>query len=147
MRSCGHKLSIECDTDVDTVMCTERCQLLLPCGHQCQDKCGKTCGVKRCTERVTNPFDSPCGHTFEIPCYIANAGNEINPFLFLFRSLISSSFIVDKEYAIDKYCEEPCGKILKECEHSCVGKCGICRGRLHAPCGQPCGNVLICGHV
>lgn len=61
-------------------------------------------------------------------------------FCFAFAESFGSMSVVE-------FCKEPCGMILKGCEHICQGTCGKCRGRLHAPCSQPCGNRLICGHM
>ena len=44
-------------------------------------------------------------------------------------------------------CSTRCSSIL-ECGHPCPGTCHSCSGaRLHSMCGQPCGRLLVCGHV
>jgi hypothetical protein len=45
------------------------------------------------------------------------------------------------------FCTKRCGMVLKDCGHTCRGSCGKCRGLLHPPCSEPCGNRLICGHM
>ncbi|XP_077298497.1 NFX1-type zinc finger-containing protein 1-like [Arctopsyche grandis] len=127
-RSCGHNHFIECGRDVENVVCSERCNQKLKCGHLCRNKCFEQCGGKPCIEKIPNPYKSLCGHDFQIRCKDSDLGPTGN--------------ILTMEY-----CTEPCGMVLKDCEHICQGTCGKCRGRLHPPCSQPCGNRLICGHI
>ncbi|XP_077298367.1 NFX1-type zinc finger-containing protein 1-like [Arctopsyche grandis] len=125
-RSCGHIITTECSTNVEQIKCTQRCKLRLECGHRCRDECMEPCNVKSCNEKITNPFKSICGHIFQIPCCDSDLAHN--------GGLLTM-----------EYCTQPCGTILKDCEHICQGTCGKCRGRLHPPCSQPCGNRLICG--
>ncbi|XP_077298494.1 NFX1-type zinc finger-containing protein 1-like [Arctopsyche grandis] len=127
-RSCGHSIMVPCSQDPETVKCDKQCPRTLQCGHKCRNKCSEQCGLKACFEQVSNPYESLCGHDFKILCKDTKLDS--------FGSML-----------VMEFCKEPCGMILKDCEHICQGTCGKCRGRLHPPCSQACGNRLICGHI
>ncbi|KAJ8981196.1 hypothetical protein NQ317_014840 [Molorchus minor] len=38
---CPHAFEVECNVDVDELLCEKPCKKLLPCGHKCRNKCFK----------------------------------------------------------------------------------------------------------
>ncbi|XP_070575223.1 NFX1-type zinc finger-containing protein 1-like [Ptychodera flava] len=142
--SCGHKVKGPCFYTSEN--CNQRCNVILPCGHNCQGicgdcikngihsdckmpcnrtlKCGHNC-TKLCCEQcndiclkdVKKTFEE-CGHKTKTKCY------ERRPF-----------------------CPLKCDSVL-DCGHKCTGICGICKrssGR-HNICTQKCERMLLCGH-
>ncbi|RUP50778.1 P-loop containing nucleoside triphosphate hydrolase protein [Jimgerdemannia flammicorona] len=81
--TCEHNLSMKCSADINTVRCTQRCNMPLPCGHKCQRNCfecqdynleNPTVGerIERINHRVcTSSCDKirSCGHPCSVKCH------------------------------------------------------------------------------
>ena len=118
---CGHiKKDCKCYEKETEIICKEKCNKLLKCGHKCLLYCGQECSSKPCREIID--VELPCGHTNKIECYI-------------------------KDNIEEAICQEKCNKLLP-CGHNCQGTCGLClQGTLHVKCSVKCGRILSCGHV
>ncbi|GFO15524.1 nfx1-type Zinc finger-containing protein 1 [Plakobranchus ocellatus] len=121
MPGCQHEDQVPCHEDVREHLCSQLCNLTLPCGHQCRGRCGKCSYNGRhlpCLDKVEKAWPL-CGHNNTAECY--------------------------KDPAI-----EPCTTKCKEtlsCGHKCKGSCGTCLGgRVHVPCQTKCEKLLPCGH-
>ena len=137
--SCAHINEIECNlmSNVLNIICQEKCNKVLPCGHNCQGTCGlclqgslhAKCGVK-CGRNL------PCGHICSQKC--------------------SSECLCDKKCpnkCDHGYCALNCCDICVDCEEDCtIGcihekcekKCGqLCERK---PCEKRCEKKMKCGH-
>jgi superfamily I DNA and/or RNA helicase len=116
---CGHKINIECSTDIRGILCKQKIKKLVPsCGHIGLIECSGDIKNYICREQVIVTL--PCGHKQGKECYM------------------------DIEKVI---CKNPCQEIL-ECEHICTGTCSDClKGTLHIPCNTVCNKILICSHI
>ena len=137
--SCGHINEIECHlmADISKIICKEKCNKVLPCGHNCQGTCGlclqgtlhTKCGV-RCGRNL------PCGHVCSQKC--------------------SSECLCDQKcpnICPHGYCDLQCCEICVDCKEDCsIGceheKCKKACGDLceRKPCEERCNKKMECGH-
>ena len=137
--ACGHLNEIECYlmSDPLKIICQEKCNKVLQCGHNCQGTCGiclkgtlhAKCGVK-CGRTL------PCGHICSQKC--------------------SSECLCDKKCpntCDHGYCDLNCCDICVDCEEDCtIGciheKCKKKCGQLcdRKPCEKRCEKKMGCGH-
>ncbi|CAK1556370.1 unnamed protein product [Leptosia nina] len=128
---CGHLVQVPCSADTTKERCTEKCKLLLKCGHPCPKKCGEPCVSQTCNVLSSRDVKGPCGHIVTLTCGLAD--------------LWENGITIEDE-AILKLCNKPCDTMLG-CDHPCKGSCSKCwQGRLHEPCSSKCEKEIICGH-
>ncbi|XP_022102749.1 uncharacterized protein LOC110985763 [Acanthaster planci] len=130
---CYHSVDLPCYKDISTVRCKERCEEILPCGHQCPNTCSNCVEedafssedeeakhrplYTKCKVNVQKIL--PCGHSQEVACWLQNS---------------------------TKPCLVSCTAILS-CGHTCSGNCDDCHeGRQHVTCTGKCKRQLLCGH-
>ena len=117
--SCDHSQLVCCDEDPVVQACNKPCEMILKCGHPCKKLCGQSC-TDKCQYLISEEL--PCGHKAQRLCS-QSAFERMNS------------------------CEAKC-EVKLDCEHTCTGTCGKCnQGRLHVPCKNHCGRILVCGHV
>ena len=136
-----HSLRMPCSDNPNTVVCQERCNNKLDCGHPCPGSCSQKCGSLKCMRRVEKTFF--CGHKKSLQCFQIKTAT----------------------------CKERCRRHKSSCKHICKGICGedcsrypcdvevaktlSCGHKLKMPCSRPaggvqclagCGQKLPCGH-
>lgn len=152
---CGHKVLVKCYQTATSSHCHSKCERKLPCGHPCTASCKDPCTTE-C--KVPVPLTRPglCGHIISVPCHLKETGNyhvnnpvptfDIIPLWSIDHIWIVFMWIEADSPSLLRYCEKPCQDKLV-CGHICQGNCGSCKqGRIHKPCGEKCGRILICGH-
>ena len=155
INSCGHINEIECHLQSNTleIICQEKCNKLLPCGHNCQGTCGLClqgtlhvkCSVK-CGRNLA------CGHVCAQKCSSECLCNQKCPNICEhgYCDLNCCEKCVDckedcnigckheqckktcGEICKREPCNQRCDKIMKACNHQCYGLCGercpeVCR--------------------
>ncbi|KAF5287446.1 hypothetical protein FQR65_LT12271 [Abscondita terminalis] len=121
---------MKCSQDPIRDLCSEKCPLLLACGHVCQNQCNEPCTTS-CKVLVDHENIADCGHSFKIECNLSAKGDGAH---------------FGNSYELLKFCDYPCKETLS-CDHICSGTCGECaQGRIHKQCAEKCGAVLVCGH-
>ena len=135
---CGHEQSVPCQTDPVDFSCKEKCDKILPCGHNCQDLCGKLC-TQPC--KIDCKKMLPCGHEKCMPCFK-------DPLMAKCNSNCT------KVLGCGHPCSEKCKKACKcntevevelACSHRRLVLCPT-KDRL-PPCVERCIKNLSCGHV
>ncbi|CAG5118745.1 unnamed protein product [Candidula unifasciata] len=120
---CHHVQKVACGVEPNAVECQEKCQEVLPCGHQCTDRCGSKHAHTQnvCKVKIKYTPDQ-CGHgSFYVVCGQSRSQDRGK-------------------------CPKPC-KVELACGHLCAGTCGQCSNqRLHETCQMKCQKILICGH-
>ncbi|RCH94553.1 NFX1-type zinc finger-containing protein 1, partial [Rhizopus stolonifer] len=127
---CTHaclKKCYECSKDRVCPPCTEKTEIVLPCGHQMQGLCHMLQGGNgqniQCKEIVN--IDLTCGHSKTIHCYRARDKKVANLKCDLKQSVtLDCGHTVTSQCGIEPICIEPCSQSL-ECGHKCQGICGI----------------------
>ena len=134
---CGHKIIAECGKKLYEIICQQKCEVILECGHKCKGTCGKclqgTLHIK-CESKCGKIL--PCGHPCQQKC--------------------SAECICEQKcenICPHGYCDDQCCKICVDCEEKCkIGcihkkcfkKCGeICK---RIPCDKRCEKKMKCGH-
>lgn len=64
---CGHSVKTACGKDVTELVCQQKCELDLACGHKCKESCAGKCTTK-CTENVGSIL-ALCGHDVPLLCW------------------------------------------------------------------------------
>jgi len=117
---CGHSQQVRCGEDLAMVVCRDKCDKTRECGHKCMLICGIDCSDPANFCMAKSKVNLGCGHSKTVFCYQTSRIHE---------------------------CNTRCTSKL-ECDHPCPGTCHTCSGaRLHSPCSQVCGRLLVCGHV
>ena len=137
--ACGHINEIECHLlkEVSQIICQEKCNQVLPCGHKCNGTCGECLeGTlhKKCESNCGRNL--PCGHICSQKC--------------------SSECLCEKKcpnICDHGYCDLNCCEICMDCMENCKlgckhGKCKKKCGELcdRVPCDQRCDKKMECGH-
>ena len=166
-----HSLRMPCSDDPNTVVCQERCNNNLDCGHPCPGSCSQKCRSLKCTRRVDKTF--PCGHKEPVKCFQSKTATCREPC----RRQKSSCKHICKGVCGEDCSKYPCDvKVAKTlscghkfkmrcslpveavqcpaaceenlpCGHQCSGTCDDCRqSGSHELCEHPCGRLLVCSH-
>ncbi|XP_022807780.1 NFX1-type zinc finger-containing protein 1-like [Stylophora pistillata] len=135
---CGHEQDVPCQTDPENFSCKEKCEKILPCGHNCQDLCGNPC-TRLCKFSCKKVLS--CGHEKYLPCF----KDPIDT-----RCTSSCTKVLECGHPCSKKCKEPC-KCNTEVEVDL--KCGhkklmLCTKKdKPPPCKKQCSKELSCGHI
>ena len=138
---CGHDQEVPCSMKAENVMCRQRCQIKLACGHQCNKKCGDPEHTKpsECISEVKKSLK--CGHKAETLCRIDVS--EVNC-----RKIVFVKF--ECGHAHSSRCHESkeiiCNKLemrLLTCGHTAEVQCSMVRSYL---CDEKVTKTLSCGH-
>ena len=136
---CGHINEIECHLlkNFNQLICQEKCNQVLPCGHTCQGTCGECLeGTlhKKCEFKCGRNL--PCGHICSQKC--------------------SSECLCEKKCPNEcehGYCDLNCCEICMDCMEECKlgckhGKCKKKCGEIcdRKPCEQRCEKKMKCKH-
>ena len=170
--ACGfHKVSCLCSDDVSQVVCTNRCQRKLSCGHECQGKCSEECSQKKCRKKVSKPLNCAGGHSLQMRC--SDDPNDVkckekcnrklgcgHPCPGLCsencKNMRCTNTIEDKfpcGHKMESFrcferttatCIAPCQRQKSSCKHPCKGVCG--KDCSNYPCNEVVIKVLSCGH-
>ncbi|PFX14436.1 NFX1-type zinc finger-containing protein 1 [Stylophora pistillata] len=170
--SCGfHKVSCLCSENVSQVVCTNRCQRKLPCGHVCPGKCSEKCSQYKCRKKVSKQLNCAGGHSLQMKC--SDDPNDVkceekcNRKLgcgHLCPGLCSQECknmrcvqrIEDKlpcGHKLENFrcfqrktasCTAPCQRQKTSCKHPCKGVCG--KDCSNYPCNEVVKKILSCGH-
>ncbi|XP_038052474.1 NFX1-type zinc finger-containing protein 1-like [Patiria miniata] len=132
---CDHSVDLPCFKDIKTVYCSERCEQILPCGHQCPNTCSD------CFEDDTSSNeDEPTVHR---PRHTVCEANVRKILTCGHEQDMACRSAGDSDHA----CSEPCTGVLA-CGHRCRGNCDDCEeGEKHVPCEESCERQLLCGHT
>ena len=137
---CGHiKKDVKCSCDKTSIICMEKCERTLKCGHKCPLKCHEKCG--KCTALIKIKLN--CGHIQDIQC-----GSD--PKFFVCQEKCNATLKCGHK------CYGTCGECLsgtlhKKCLHQC-GKalfCGhICKMNCSSQClcKEKCVNICFHGY-
>ena len=128
---CGHIARVECSTDVKRVLCIERCEKILSCGHGCQGYCTRPC---------TTECPVPCGATLDCghqqcsgTCGECRMGRVHK------RCQSECDRVLVCSHLCKEVCTIPCPPCSRNCENRCVhGKCEKKCDEPCAPCREPC---------
>ena len=136
---CGHINDIECfqTQDLSQVICQEKCNEILKCGHNCNGTCGKCLkGTLHTKCNYKCGKNLPCGHVCEQRCSAECLCNKKCP------------NICPHGYCAKKCCEI-CVDCVEECSFKCPhSKCNKLCGELcdRKPCDKRCDKKMKCGH-
>ena len=136
---CGHINDIECfqTQDLSQVICQEKCNEILKCGHNCNGTCGKCLkGTLHTKCNYKCGKNLPCGHVCEQKCSAECLCNKKCP------------NICPHGYCAKKCCEI-CVDCVEECSFKCPhSKCNKLCGELcdRKPCDKRCDKKMKCGH-
>ncbi|XP_078363996.1 uncharacterized protein LOC144648252 [Oculina patagonica] len=168
---CGfHKVSCFCSDDVSQVVCANKCNRNLICGHICPGKCSEDCTQYKCRKAVVKHLDCAGKHSRKMPC--GDDPNNVtceehcnrnldcgHPCPGLCSQKCNSMRClrkVDKAFPCGHKetrqcfesktatCMAPCRRRRKACKHICNGICG--QDCSHYSCHVAVGKTLLCGH-
>ena len=168
--SCGyHSLSCLCSEDVSQLVCLNKCQRKLGCGHQCPGKCSDDCSQFKCQKKVMKKLYCTGGHSLRMPC--SGDTNSVTCQKGCNRNLdcghpcpgicsepcesMKCLYDVQKRYPCGHTeqllcfesktatCKAPCRR-RERCKHMCRGVCG--EPCSNYPCDVLLGKTLPCGH-
>ncbi|KAJ7385066.1 NFX1-type zinc finger-containing protein 1 [Desmophyllum pertusum] len=91
----SHKVTCLCSDDVSQVVCANKCNRKLSCGHKCPGKCSENCSQYKCRKMVVKHLGCAGNHSLKMAC--SGDPNSIT-------------------------CQEQCNRNL-ECGHLCPGLC------------------------
>jgi hypothetical protein len=139
---CGHVNMISCSTKPTDVNCSQRCKVILSCGHRCDGKCSQ-CILTKIHEpcKYVTIGVRFCGHCIQVPCKDVS---DHHPG----RKVCTSSCAHGK-------CEGDCTIkcLILKCDSPCAWNCPHfkCTKLCHEICDRPvcnkrCRNTLACGH-
>ena len=137
---CGHANMIVCSVQPIDFKCSQRCKVILSCGHRCDGKCSQ-CFLNRIHKpcRYENVGVRFCGHRIQVP---SQDVSDRHPG----RKVCTSSCAHVK-------CERDCTVKCLPCDLPCAWSCPhfkctkLCYEICDRPvCNKRCGNVLTCGH-
>ena len=137
--SCGHINEIECHLleNINQIVCQEKCNQLLPCGHNCQGTCGKCLeGTLHIKCEIKCGRNLPCGHICSQKCSSECLCEKYCP------------NTCDHGYCALNCCEV-CIDCMEQCNlgckhKKCTKKCGELCDR--EPCDERCDKLMECGH-
>ena len=140
---CGHKISVQCSTDVLHINCNTKLKKKLSCGHKVTAKCSDTESDIICTNEVT--FTMECGHKYVGKCCNKN-DTECKELVIKTFPGCGHMLKIACSSELPSHCNENCKTILL-CGHECTGTCSEChQGRMHKTCSKLMENPLPCGH-
>ena len=141
---CGHTCTVLCYQETEgSACCSQRCEFILPCGHQCPEECGacRSAGHHGACNAQCDHVCScghqcslQCGHSEEHDCHV----EVTEPCPVCEREV---THFCGKPLV----CRNPCQYILP-CGHKCPGRCNVCSVKGHQICNKECGFVFPCGH-
>ena len=135
--SCNHSVEVSCSCPKYEILCNEKCNATLPCGHKCSGTCGKCLGgtlhvkcKKTCEKNLV------CGHRCEQRCSAECICYKQCPN----RCPHGECGELCCDICID--CVEPCAIKCqhRECQNSCGEKCSV------EPCNKRCKKKMKCKH-
>lgn len=137
--SCGHSIERRCSTATQRLVCKEKCNYLLSCGHTCGGRCHACYNTNHVGCVSTCSKNLQCGHACAAPCHVGPCPPCILPC---------------KRQCSHGPCSQPCSAIcdpcVKPCDRSCshLGSCTTmcCLPCNRIPCEEPCTKRLSCGH-
>ena len=168
--SCGyHNISCLCTDDVSQLICSNRCQRKLACGHQCPGKCSDECTQYVCQTMVVKNLHCAGNHSLKMPC--KDDPNSV-------ACQERCNRYLDCGHPCPGLCSEPCESMkcirrvekIYPCGHEeklqcfqskaaiCMAPCQRrekCKHKCKGVCGEPCskhpcdvavGKTLSCGH-
>ncbi len=137
---CGHYKDRLCSTEDKPLICEQKCESLLECGHRCPNLCSE------CKENAGHPpcealcgKEQSCGHSCAAPCHRGTCPPCLLPCQ---KSCIHGKCL----QVCSKMCD-PCVKARSStCQHaeSCSAIC--CLTYAQIPCNERCSRLLLCGH-
>jgi len=147
--ACGHVVSLECSTSIDTYACVQQCGTILPCGHKCLKSCylcktrkhGQIISEdhKTCTQACGKPYTG-CSHSCKKACH-GDQPCELCP---------NACAVQCTHSKCPKKCSEPCipcaedecssGCPYSQCSMPCAAPCDW------VPCSLRCEKMMSCGH-
>lgn len=74
---------MKCSQSNSNVMCLEKCNIILDCGHQCTGNCGEPC--PDCMTKVE--IKGSCGHRQQVSCKKSKGIRILNATLLLLNML------------------------------------------------------------
>ncbi|KAK6518253.1 hypothetical protein TWF506_005413 [Arthrobotrys conoides] len=160
MPGCGHSLLVHCfRTNDPSLICTEKCGYLLPCGHPCKRRCSEcknsgthaecttTCGkeyqlcnhkcLKACHEGTVC---SPCKQACEIRCKHGKCPNKCGEACYPCAEECGWECEHQKQKC-SMPCSVPCEKV--PCDKRCEKKLS-CKHRCPSVCGEACPPLKYC---
>ena len=135
---CGHKVMEVCHKSNSRIVCPEKCNTFLECGHPCVGTCG-SCHMGRLHMQCQQDCGRQlvCGHTCNFPC-----ASTCPPCTMPCNNFCMHSQCPKKCYEVCDPCMEPC---QWQCKHfRCTQPCGNLCDRPY--CNMPCEKSLKCGH-
>ncbi|KAF3200213.1 hypothetical protein TWF106_003447 [Orbilia oligospora] len=130
MPDCGHSVSIHCfRTNDPSIVCTEKCGYLLPCGHPCRRRCSecKSLGTHaECTTTCGKDYRL-CGHKCSRACHEGTACSQCK----------QPCEIQCKHGK----CPNKCGEACYPCAEECGWECEHQKLKCSMPCSVPCEKV------
>lgn len=153
LSACGHTLQRQCWQKPADFKCKERCEAILPCGHQCESMCRK-CNREQIKDGHTSvisvhaPCVRPCGrkytncsHNCITPCH----GTE------KCAPCIQQCEIRCEHSRCGKQCTDPCAPCAELCSWTCIHRTERCEMPCAVPCdinpcSERCQNLLQCSH-
>lgn len=121
--SCKHTTIADCYMDINKIVCSENCLLLLSCGHSCQEKCQATC-TKQCNVLVKKQL--LCGHLKIVEC--SKTTIECDEMVEKQWPVCNHTVLTKCSTVVDETeCPKKCDQKLADCEHKCQGTCGKCQ--------------------
>ena len=151
---CGHVIDVACCKTPEDFPCNTPCSALLDCGHTCSGNCGQCKGGRLhmpcqhkcgrnliCSHACIEPCTSKCppckkkcqNRCIHSKCKEPSCGSPCKP-------CQEPCSWKCKHFKCEKLCSEPCDrprctqpceKLLKKCNHPCIGLCG-------EPCPRKC---------
>ena len=146
---CGHEQNVPCSQDPSNWVCTDRCKVILECGHTCKNPCGNN-HTDSCQDEIIKTWS--CGHSAIVKCFKQD-GECPSPCKQMLecehecKGTCGSCF----RGKLHKSCNKQCRRPLV-CEHLCKDKicsnCPPCTRRcqnrcVHSSCQKFCGDVCI----
>uniref|UniRef100_A0A8R1TQL9 NF-X1-type domain-containing protein n=1 Tax=Onchocerca volvulus TaxID=6282 RepID=A0A8R1TQL9_ONCVO len=144
--TCSHRWAVPCH-DYENAQCGEKCERILPCGHQCQSLCGNCTlvGCVNCASLCGKRL--PCGHDCLRMC-----GEPCEPCIAPCSNQCQHSYCSQQLDIVGRrarcadfynFCVQRCMNSCKhqKCQMQCWQVCSI------SPCSFSCNKKLECGHT
>ena len=138
---CGHRQEVRCGTKDKALVCQEKCDMLMDCGHPCTGACHECTRngqhlqcVSACSKHLQ------CGHQCVAPCH----DGKCPPCRSQCERSCSHGRCEKECFKICDPCVRPCGW---SCRHKAPCTLMCCLPCDQVPCSEPCNVILACGHL